>query len=1371
MLSIPARRFAFFGLLASTVPFLFLCRALTQQVQYSSAHRNGEHVLPQTLAGGTAQLRSQLGAARKAISLAVADFDRDGTSDLVTGYATSNGGALTLQRGSAEALSPSPSDWPDIARGQIVPPFASTTTVVALPVRPDFLKAVDLNGNGTMDVVVAARGDSSVYVLKGDGAGNFAAPRALPAGGTVTALTIWPGPEGTSFVVAGVCTATCGLQVLAADGSVRASIALPAAASVIETAPLNGGAFSDLAVVADGKVLLVDGDSVASGAPRTETLPIGGATALAGGNFVYDRRGFRQLAVLGSDATLHILTRNGIDTSAPTLADVQANRAAMRHGIASQTARVSPSGIPWTEPETLFNVGPGFVSAPVMFRARLSGGGYDDLAVLAGGQFVTVAHPATFQNGTGSTTPVVIVDSTANVVSAAIPVRINADARQGVVFADRTAQPRISLLPTNKTFTVTTATDGVHIGTTCTSGAACTIRDAVALANKDVGTNGLTKVDTINVPAGTYQFTTAYHPANDSGGNINYHYDLDASINIVGAGSGSTILNASNLDKIFSGDSGVVNPLAPYDVFITGMTIENGTNDNNPNTASNFYGGIMDWESYGPGNLTFNNVIMTGGTAPYSGGGGLFSSNSADLNTTASEGLVEFDNSTVSSNSSPEQGGGIYLGSGCPALFNTVAFTGNKALTSISGSFGADPAKDGSGGAIYSFGSQATGLNTITNSTFTSNAATDSGGAIVVSGGMSISGSTFTGNSAAAFGGALYFIGGTAAGTITSSTFTGNSLSGSSGQTYGGVYQVDGGAICNQSYGTTSGSQFGNLTMHYSRIHGNTGGHATGLAIGCSSGANQYATVNATDNWWGCNGAGTSTGCDTAIAASPSTQALTLTPFSKLNITLSSASPAGGNSFTATGSLGQDSSGTLYTSPQNAALAGVPATLAIVQNGGGTTNSGASVLDTSASIATTATASAAGAGTATVTVDGTAVSASFSVVVADMTLTSAHTGSFIAGSTGNVYTLTATNNGNSPTTAAVTVVDSLPVGFTATALSGSGWNCTLATLTCTNPNLIAASTAFLPITLTVTAGSTVGSFNNTANVSGGGEFNVSNDSYTDTTVVVAGSVAGFKVTGLSASTAPGTPGNVTVTAVDAFTNTVTGFTGTVTITSTDGSATLPAPYTYVSGDNGVHTFSVTLATAGTWSVTATSGTFTGSEIGIVVADSIWFINANGTLDRLTDAGVQSLPLGSAGTASTRAGLAFDNTGAVWSVSNSTNSVVAYSRTGIPLSVPGNAAAGVNTPAALALDGLARIWVANGNNSVSVLNSSGAAITPSTGYKGGAISTPSAMMVDSSGSVWITNSGNNSVTKIMGGAAPVTTPTVTGTTNNTLATRP
>src|SRR5205085_511104 len=69
--------------------------------------------------------------------------------------------------------------------------------------------------------------------------------------------------------------------------------------------------------------------------------------------------------------------------------------------------------------------------------------------------------------------------------------------------------------------------------------------------------------------------------------------------------------------------------------------------------------------------------------------------------------------------------------------------------------------------------------------------------------------------------------------------------------------------------------------------------------------------------------------------------------------------------------------------------------------------------------------------------------------VADLTVAKTHTGNFTQGQTGATYTITVSNAGPGPTSSTVTVVDTLPTGLTATAISGTGWTCTLATLICT----------------------------------------------------------------------------------------------------------------------------------------------------------------------------------------------------------------------------------------------------------------------------------------------------------------------------------
>src|SRR5262249_3103824 len=105
------------------------------------------------------------------------------------------------------------------------------------------------------------------------------------------------------------------------------------------------------------------------------------------------------------------------------------------------------------------------------------------------------------------------------------------------------------------------------------------------------------------------------------------------------------------------------------------------------------------------------------------------------------------------------------------------------------------------------------------------------------------------------------------------------------------------------------------------------------------------------------------------------------------------------------------------------------------------------------------------------------------------------------------------------------------------------------------------------------------------------------------TVNVSPGAASFVVTGFPSPVTAGTPGTITVTAKDASNATVTGYLGTVHFTSNDPQAVLPADYTFVAADNGVHTFTnaVTLKTAGTRSITATDGAgATGSQSNITV---------------------------------------------------------------------------------------------------------------------------------------------------------------------------
>ena len=96
----------------------------------------------------------------------------------------------------------------------------------------------------------------------------------------------------------------------------------------------------------------------------------------------------------------------------------------------------------------------------------------------------------------------------------------------------------------------------------------------------------------------------------------------------------------------------------------------------------------------------------------------------------------------------------------------------------------------------------------------------------------------------------------------------------------------------------------------------------------------------------------------------------------------------------------------------------------------------------------------------------------------------------------------------------------------------------------------------------------------------------------------------FAVTGFPSPTIAGTAHNTTVTVKDAYGNIASGYTGTVHFTSTDSRAALPSNYTFTATDAGVHTFAVTLKTAGTQSITVkdtVTGTIAGTQSGITVS--------------------------------------------------------------------------------------------------------------------------------------------------------------------------
>jgi hypothetical protein len=145
--------------------------------------------------------------------------------------------------------------------------------------------------------------------------------------------------------------------------------------------------------------------------------------------------------------------------------------------------------------------------------------------------------------------------------------------------------------------------------------------------------------------------------------------------------------------------------------------------------------------------------------------------------------------------------------------------------------------------------------------------------------------------------------------------------------------------------------------------------------------------------------------------------------------------------------------------------------------------------------------------TGTVTSDnagsGNQATAAIDVVAPDLTITKTHTGNFNRSQTGATYTITVSNVGFGPTSGTVTVTDTLPnvqITLVPTAISGSGWSCTLATLTCTRSDALASGSSYPAITLTVNVPQSIqANVTNSATVSGGGDVNTGNNTASDPT--------------------------------------------------------------------------------------------------------------------------------------------------------------------------------------------------------------------------------------------------------------------------------
>jgi uncharacterized repeat protein (TIGR01451 family) len=124
----------------------------------------------------------------------------------------------------------------------------------------------------------------------------------------------------------------------------------------------------------------------------------------------------------------------------------------------------------------------------------------------------------------------------------------------------------------------------------------------------------------------------------------------------------------------------------------------------------------------------------------------------------------------------------------------------------------------------------------------------------------------------------------------------------------------------------------------------------------------------------------------------------------------------------------------------------------------------------------------------------------------DLAISKTHTGNFVQGQTGAIYTITVRNAGGTTSQGTVTVSDAVPAGLIARAAAGSGWNCSVASpsVSCTRADALAPGASWPAIELTVDVSPDASDLVNTATVSGGGDSSAGNNTAFDSTSITRG---------------------------------------------------------------------------------------------------------------------------------------------------------------------------------------------------------------------------------------------------------------------------
>jgi uncharacterized repeat protein (TIGR01451 family) len=238
------------------------------------------------------------------------------------------------------------------------------------------------------------------------------------------------------------------------------------------------------------------------------------------------------------------------------------------------------------------------------------------------------------------------------------------------------------------------------------------------------------------------------------------------------------------------------------------------------------------------------------------------------------------------------------------------------------------------------------------------------------------------------------------------------------------------------------------------------------------------------------------------------------------------------------------------------------------------------------------------------------------------------------------YTIDVTNGGADPTSGTTTVADTLPAGVTGASGSGTGWSCGAPSggvITCTSTDVIASSSAYPTLTISMTAPVNGGGISNSATVSSANDPNGANNTASAGTTVIAQADLQVVKSGSGGVTAGQ---NVVYTVV--VTNNGPSSASNVVVTDPT-----PANLTFLSNGGactGVYPCSLgTLANGQSATITSTystSGSFSGNVTNTATVSSTTADpnNTNDSSSKTTNIGAQAdLSIGKSGPSSANVG--------------------------------------------------------------------------------------------------------------------------------------